>query len=159
MSYSCRNLWLGVDLSYCGTESSQKRTTNHTFWLPLSGLSETTASPPVTSWTTARRKAKIFWILFGPMQKLMIFMWTPGLKVWTWCLQVWTFMFAGMNFHVHKYIFNVLRYELTRLQVWTFRIFTSASMEFHTIYLTISGLVKGIKILVTPQQYFVTFHG
>ena len=69
-----------------------------------------------------------------------VFMWTPGLKVWTWCLQVWTFMFSGMNFHVHKYILNVLKYELTRLQVWTFRIFTSASMEFHTIYLTISGL-------------------
>ena len=131
MSYSCRNLWLGVDLSYCGTESSQKRTTNHTFWLPLSGLSETTVSPPVTSWTTARRKAKIFWILFGPIQKLMIFMFLCELQVWRYelgvcryelsCSQVWTFMFTSIFWMFWSMNLHVCKYELlgfSRLQVW-----------------------------------------
>ena len=97
----CRNLWLGVYWSYCDwiKSTSQKRTTNHTFCLPVSGLSKTTHllndSPP---------QGENFLDLVWSNAKIYDFYVNSR-------FEGMNLVFAGMNFHV-------LRYELSCSQVY-----------------------------------------
>ena len=120
VSYSCRNLWLGVDLRYCGTESSQKRTTNHTFWIPISDLPETAhllrwlpiGSPPqdenVLDLAWSNTKINDFYVnsRFEGMNSVFAGM--------NFIFAGIFLMFWGMNLHVCKYEFL----GFSRLQVW-----------------------------------------